>query len=89
MMNIEEMINAGSSSYMAKIPPSSAIINFQTNIIAPPETIPARTPHLVVRFQKSENSIAGPNAAPKPAHAKDTILKKEDTVCMYYYLEVL
>ena len=50
---------------------------FQTNTITPPETIPAMAPALVVRFQNSANSTSGPNAAPKPAHAKDTTRKME------------
>ena len=38
-------------------------------------SIPAIAPARVVRFQNSENSIIGPNVAPKPAHAKETTLK--------------
>lgn len=45
--------------------------------MAPPETIPARAPHNVVLFQNKENSTTGPNAAPKPAHAKLTISNTE------------
>ena len=43
--------------------------------IAAPDTSPAMAPSLVVLFQKSEKSIRGPNAAPKPAQAKLTIVK--------------
>ena len=50
---------------------------FQMNTIAPPEIIPASAPMRVVRFQNSANSTTGPKAAPKPAHAKDTIVKTE------------
>ena len=46
--------------------------------------MPATAPASVVRFQKSARRISGPNAAPKPAHANDTIfmttLKKSDEV---------
>ena len=44
------------------------------NTIAPPPIIPAIAPGRLIRFQKSEKSIRGPNVAPKPAHANDTIL---------------
>ena len=40
-----------------------------------PPTIPAIAPALVVLFQKREKSMMGPNVAPKPAQAKETILK--------------
>mgnify|MGYP000667720345 CR=1 FL=1 len=43
------------------------------NTIAPPDTIPARAPWKVVLLQNSEQITRGPNAAPNPAHAKDTI----------------
>ena len=48
------------------------------NTIAPPATIPLSAPHLLVRFQNSEQSIIGPNDAPKPAHAKDTMLNTDE-----------
>ena len=66
-------INAGKSSYTANIPPSLAIPNFHMNIIAPPAIIPDTIPYLLALFQKSEQRTTGPNAAPKPAHANDTI----------------
>ena len=67
-------INAGKSSYTANIPPSLAIPNFHMNIIAPPAIIPDTIPYLLALFQKSEQRTTGPNAAPKPAHANETIL---------------
>ena len=36
----------------------------------PPDTIPAIAPGLFVRFQNSDNTTSGPNAAPKPAHGE-------------------
>ena len=42
-----------------------------------PEIIPAIQPYLLVLFQNRDINIAGPNTAPKPAHAKDTILNTE------------
>lgn len=39
--------------------------------------MPARAPFLLERFQNSENNITGPNEAPKPAQAKETILNTE------------
>ena len=51
--------------------------NFQIKIMAPPTTMPARAPWRFVRLQNRENSISGPNAAPKPAHAKETIRNTE------------
>ena len=47
------------------------------NTIAPPEIMPARAPVLVVLLQNKENSITGPKDAPKPAQAKDTMVKIE------------
>ena len=47
----------------------------QINTVAAPESIPAMAPARVVRFQKSENSSSGPKVAPKPAQAKDTMVK--------------
>ena len=47
------------------------------NIVAPPVIMPASAPHLFVRFQKSAHSTTGPNTAPKPAQANETILKTE------------
>ena len=70
-------INAGNSSYTANIPPSLAIPNFHMNIIAPPAIIPDTIPYLLALFQKSEQRTTGPNAAPKPAHANETILNTE------------
>ena len=71
---IDENINAGRSSYIANTPPRVLITNFHINTIAAPPTIPAIAPALLIRFQNKENSISGPKVAPKPAHAKDTIL---------------
>ena len=62
---------------MAKTPPSLATPNFQTKTMAPPETIPARAPHLLQRFQNRERIITGPKVAPKPAQAKETTRKME------------
>ena len=45
--------------------------------IAPPEIIPAKAPCQLERFQNNAKRTTGPNTAPKPAHAKDTILKTE------------
>ena len=50
---------------------------FQINTNAPPDTIPAIAPGNVVRFQKREHIITGPNAAPNPAPANDTIPNTE------------
>ena len=60
---------------MANTPPSLLITSFQRNTIPAPPTIPAIAPVLLVRFQNREKSISGPNVAPKPAHANDTIWK--------------
>ena len=46
-------------------------------IMAPPVIIPASAPHLLERFQNSAHSTTGPNAAPNPAQAKDTISNTE------------
>ncbi len=46
---------------------------FQMNTIAPPATIPASAPCKVVRFQNKAQIMTPANAAPIPAHAKDTI----------------
>ena len=51
---------------------------WRINTIAPPASIPAIAPYLFERFQNRASSITGPNAAPKPAHAKDTIPKTEE-----------
>ena len=48
-------------------------------IIAPPEIMPARMPHLLDLFQNSPRSTAGPKHAPKPPQAKDTILNTEES----------
>ena len=39
----------------------------------PPATIPLIAPYLFERFQNNAKSITGPNVAPKPAQANDTI----------------
>ena len=76
-MKMQEVMNAGSSSYIARTPPRGAMAYFQMNTIAAPENIPAIAPHLLQRFQNSENRTMGPKVAPKPAHAKDTTRKME------------
>ena len=45
--------------------------------IAPPATMPARAPCLLVRFQNRAKRTTGPKAEPKPAQAKETIWKTE------------
>ena len=62
---------------MSHAPPSGRTKYFQTNTITPPDTMPASAPGKFVRFQKSEKSITGPNAAPNPAHANDTMVNTE------------
>ncbi len=62
---------------MPHTPPKGLMRNFHTKIIMPPDTIPAIAPYLLERFQKRAASITGPNAAPKPAHANDTIPNTE------------
>src|SRR5574344_2083737 len=62
---------------MPHTPPMGLSRYFQMNTMAPPDTIPASTPHLVVRFQNSAVSMAGAKVAPKPAHAKDTMVNTE------------
>ena len=44
------------------------------NTMPPPESMPAIAPARVMRFQNRLNSTSGPNVAPKPAHAKETIV---------------
>ena len=53
-------------------------MNFQTNTITPPVIIPAKAPCLLERFQNRASRTTGPNVAPKPAHAKDTIRNTEE-----------
>ena len=62
---------------MPHTPPMGLSRYFQMNTTAPPDTIPASTPHLVVRFQNSAVSMAGAKVAPKPAQAKDTMVNTE------------
>ena len=50
---------------------------FHTNTITPPTSMPERAPHLLLFFQNSASSTTGPKAAPKPAHAKDTMVNTE------------
>ena len=73
-ISIVENMNAGSSSYIANTPPSLLITSFQRKTIPAPPTMPAIAPALVVLFQNKEKSMIGPKVAPKPAHAKETIL---------------
>ncbi len=47
------------------------------NTIAPPLTMPARAPCQLERLQNRAKRTTGPNTAPKPAHAKDTMLNTE------------
>lgn len=72
-MNRQATKNAGRSSYIFHAPPIGRIRYFQINTIAPPETIPASAPKRFVLLQNKEQSMTGPNEAPKPAQAKDTI----------------
>ena len=58
---------------MFHTPPKGRTRNFHTNTITPPLTRPVSAPGRVVRFQNRQHSISGPNAPPKPAHAKLTI----------------
>ena len=53
--------------------------NFQINTIAPPVTMPAKAPGKFVRFQNRANRITGPNAAPKPAQANETMSNTEES----------
>ena len=64
---------------MSSAVPAKAVLitNFQKKIIAPPLTIPAIAPTLFVLLIKRAQRMIGPNAAPKPAHANETILKTE------------
>ncbi|MBM7581855.1 hypothetical protein JOD02_000692 [Caldicoprobacter guelmensis] len=71
---MQDMINAGSSSYILKIPPRGLRSNFHISTVVPPAIIPDMAPALVVLSQKSENSIVGSKVASNPAHAKDTTL---------------
>ena len=77
MMNTHATMKAGRSSYIFHAPPSGRTRYFHINTMHPPETIPASAPHFVVRVQKSENSTTGPNTAPNPAHANETIVNTE------------
>ena len=70
-------INAGNNSYIAKTPPNPDITYFQRNIIIPPEIIPDIAPYLLALLQNNERRTTGPNVAPKPAHANDTISNTE------------
>ena len=67
--------NAGRSSYTPNNPPIGFKISFHMNTIIPPESMPAIAPSLVVLFQNNENMVIGPNVAPNPAQANDTIVK--------------
>ena len=60
---------------MPNTPPKGLSASFQRNTITPPVTIPATAPAWVVRFQNREKSMMGPNTAPKPAQAKETMVK--------------
>ena len=69
--------NAGSSSYMPNTPPMGLIRYFQIKTVAPPDTMPEIAPGRVVRFQNREQITSGPKAAPKPAHANETMPNTE------------
>ena len=43
----------------------------------PPQIIPARAPCQLERLQNNARRTTGPNTAPKPAQAKDTMVKTE------------
>ena len=45
--------------------------------MAPPVIMPAMAPARLERFQNRERSMTGPNAAPKPAQAKETTRNTE------------
>ena len=58
--------------------PIGAIRYFHTNTIAPPTNIPENAPYLLALFQNKAHSTTGPNAAPKPAQANDTIWNTDE-----------
>jgi len=60
-----------------KFPPNGRTRYFHTKTITPPVSIPASAPCILVRRQKRANSTSGPKDAPKPAHAKDTMVNTE------------
>ena len=62
---------------MLQAPPSLLIPYFQINTMDPPQIIPARAPCQLERLQKRARRTTGPNTAPKPAQAKDTMLNTE------------
>ena len=62
---------------MLHAPPSLLIPYFQINTMDPPQIIPARAPCQLERLQKRARRTTGPNTAPKPAQAKDTMLNTE------------
>ena len=62
---------------MAQAPPMGATRYFQMKTMAPPATMPAMAPCLLVRFQNRAKRTTGPKADPKPAQAKETIWKTE------------
>ena len=84
------IIKAGKSSYIPNIPPSFDIPYFHTNIIIPPVIIPDIIPYLLAFFQNKAHKTTGPNVAPKPAHANDTISNTElsgfdaNIICLLY-----
>ena len=57
------------------MPPMGLIRRFQTNTITPPPIMPAMAPARLIRFQNRLKSISGPKVAPKPAQAKETMVK--------------
>ena len=69
--------NPGTISYKLNIPPKATPSLLQIITLTPPVIIPAIAPFLVVLFQKSENNTIGPNVAPNPAHANETIVNTE------------
>lgn len=61
----------------SQAPPSLLIPYFQMNTMDPPQIIPARAPCQLERLQNNARRTTGPNTAPKPAQAKDTMVKTE------------
>ena len=62
---------------MPNTPPMGLMRYFQIKTIAPPDTMPAIAPGSVVRFQNRAQITSGPKAAPKPAHANETMPNTE------------
>ena len=69
---------------MPSTPPIGLMRNFQIKVIAPPATIPASAPCILERFQNNASSTSGPNEAPKPAQANETICST--TIANFYVI---